>query len=66
MDFRLIPITGNPGSYTNDTIVVSPEETTTYKVTYSDIFGETGMDSVEVTVFNGNLNNIIAFSFRGE
>ena len=51
-----------PGSSTNDTIVVNPEETTTYTVTYSDIFGETGMDSV-VTVFNGNSNNIIAFSF---
>jgi hypothetical protein len=55
-----------PGSYTNDTIVVSPEETTTYTVTYSDIFGETGMDSVKVTVYNGNANNIIAFSFLVE
>jgi hypothetical protein len=55
-----------PGSYTNDTIVVSPEETTTYTVTYSDIFGETGIDSVKVTVFNGNANNIIAFSFLAE
>jgi hypothetical protein len=35
-------------------------------VTYSDIFGETGIDSVKVTVFNGNANNIITFSFLAE
>ena len=68
VNYGFPPYTYNwePGSYTNDTIVVSPEETTTYTVTYSDIFGETGIDSVKVTVFNGNLNNIIAFSFLVE
>jgi hypothetical protein len=39
-----------PGGFTDDTIVVSPATTTMYKVTYSDLFNETGKDSVKVTV----------------
>ena len=65
VDYGFPPYTyfWEPGGFSNDTITVSPEETATYTVTYSDIFGETGIDSVVVTVFNGNSNNIIAFSF---
>jgi hypothetical protein len=55
-----------PGSYINDTIVVNPEETTTYTVTFSDIFGEAGTDSTTVFVFPGNQNDMIGFSFEME
>ena len=68
VNYGFPPYTYNwePGSYSNDTIIVSPEETITYMVTYSDIFGETGIDSVKVTVFNWNANNIITFSSLAE
>jgi hypothetical protein len=55
-----------PGSYTNDTIMVSPEETTIYTVTYQDIFGESGSNSTIVTVLPDNLNDIVSFSFETE
>ncbi|HPE57736.1 MAG TPA: choice-of-anchor L domain-containing protein [Bacteroidales bacterium] len=40
-----------PGGFTTDSITVAPDTTTTYYVTYSDLFGETGLDSTKVTVF---------------
>ncbi len=40
-----------PGGFTSDSIILAPDTTTTYVVTYSDLFGETGQDSVKVTVF---------------
>ncbi|MCD4695432.1 MAG: choice-of-anchor L domain-containing protein [Bacteroidales bacterium] len=53
-----------PGSYTNDTITVSPEETTTYTVTYFDMCLESNSDSTKVTVLPDYLNDIITFSFE--
>jgi hypothetical protein len=55
-----------PGGFTNDTIVVSPESTTYYKVLCVDFLNDTIADSVLVTVFNGNLNNILEFGFAME
>jgi hypothetical protein len=40
-----------PGGFMTDTITVTPDTTTTYVVTYYDLFQESGMDSVKVTVF---------------
>ncbi len=40
-----------PGGFTTDSITVTPDTTTTYVVTYYDLFQESGMDSVKVTVF---------------
>jgi hypothetical protein len=40
-----------PGGFTTDSIAVTPDTTTTYVVTYYDLFQESGMDSVKVTVF---------------
>jgi hypothetical protein len=53
-----------PGSFTTDTISVSPEETTNYTVTCTDLFMETFTDSVLVTVLPGHLNEMIEFSFE--
>lgn len=53
-----------PGSYTNDTITVSPEETTTYTVTYFDMCLESNSDSTKVTILPDYLNDIITFSFE--
>lgn len=54
-----------PGGFTNDSISVSPEETTTYKVIYHDIFMES--DSNEVQIFVMPLNyEILSFSFETE
>lgn len=39
-----------PGGFTTDSITVSPDTTTTYVVTYADLFGETGKDSTKLTV----------------
>jgi hypothetical protein len=55
-----------PGGFADDTIVVSPESTTYYKVTCVDLFNDTIADSVLVTVFDGNLNNILEFGFTME
>jgi hypothetical protein len=55
-----------PGGYANDTIVVSPEQTTTYTVTYSDILGAMGTDSTTLFVFPDNQNDMTAFSFEME
>jgi hypothetical protein len=40
-----------PGGFTTDSITVTPDTTTTYVVTYYDLFQESGIDSVKVTVF---------------
>jgi len=40
-----------PGGFTTDSITASPDTTTTYIVTYYDLFGESGMDSIKVVVF---------------
>lgn len=40
-----------PGGFTTDSVNVSPDTTTTYVVTYSDLFGVSGMDSTTVVVF---------------
>ncbi|MEZ5083374.1 MAG: choice-of-anchor L domain-containing protein [Bacteroidales bacterium] len=40
-----------PGGFTNDSITVSPDSTTTYFVNYTDMCQETGMDSTTVIVF---------------
>ncbi|MEZ5198944.1 MAG: choice-of-anchor L domain-containing protein [Bacteroidales bacterium] len=53
-----------PGNQTNDTISVSPLETTNYIVTAYDIFQESIVDSTLVTVFPGNQNAIFNFSFE--
>jgi hypothetical protein len=55
-----------PGGFTDDTIVVSPESTTYYKVKCVDFLNDTIADLVLVTVFNGNLNNILEFGFAME
>ncbi|MBM3435154.1 MAG: hypothetical protein FJY07_02925, partial [Bacteroidetes bacterium] len=54
-----------PGSFTTDTIIVSPEETTTYTVFYQDIFlDDTGSNSTTITVAPDYLNEIFSFSFE--
>jgi len=54
-----------PGSYTTDTIAVSPEETTTYTVMYQDIFlDDTGSNSTTVAVAPDFMNEIYSFSFE--
>ncbi len=65
-----------PGGFTSDSITVAPDTTTTYYVTYSDLFGETGMDSTKVTVipttqfssfsFEAALNPGLPFEVTGE
>jgi len=40
-----------PGGLTSDSVNVSPDTTTAYIVTYSDLLGETGQDSTKVIVF---------------
>ncbi|MCF8368376.1 MAG: T9SS type A sorting domain-containing protein [Bacteroidales bacterium] len=40
-----------PGGFTTDTIMVGPDSTTTYFVTFTDMCQETGMDSATVIVF---------------
>jgi hypothetical protein len=68
----LLPFTGyppysylwEPGTFTTDTITVSPEETTNYTVTCTDLFMQTVTDSVLVTVLPGDLNEMIEFSFE--
>jgi hypothetical protein len=40
-----------PGGFTTDTIIVAPDTTTKYFATYSDLLGESGLDSTKVTVF---------------
>ncbi len=65
-----------PGGFTTDSITVAPDTTTTYYVTYSDLFGETGMDSTKVTVipttqfssfsFEAALNPGLPFEVTGE
>jgi hypothetical protein len=53
-----------PGSYTTNTISVSPDETTWYKVTCTDFFMQTVTDSVFITVLPGHLNEMLAFTFE--
>ena len=54
-----------PGGITTNTITVSPEETTTYTVTFYDMFMESSADSVMVVVFPNNYE-IFSFSFETE
>jgi len=65
VDYGLPPYTyyWEPGGYTNDTITVSPDETTTYYVTVTDTVLQSVTDSVEVTVVPHNVE-ILEFSFE--
>jgi len=54
-----------PGGYTNDTITVSPDESTTYYVTCTDTVMQSVLDSVEVTVIPHNVE-ILTYSFEAE
>jgi hypothetical protein len=53
-----------PGSYTTDTILVSPEETTSYKVICTDLLMQTVTDSILVSVLPGHLNEMVEFIFE--
>jgi hypothetical protein len=65
-----------PGGFTTDSITVTPDTTTTYVVTYYDLFQESGMDSVKVLVlpvtefgsfgFEAVLNPGLPFDVTGE
>ena len=55
-----------PGSFTDDTIMVNPDETTIYTVTYHDAIMIGGSISTIVAVLPGNLNDIYSFSFELE
>ncbi|MCB0807399.1 MAG: hypothetical protein KDC05_16520, partial [Bacteroidales bacterium] len=55
-----------PGSFTNDTIFVSPEETTLYTVNVIDHLQDTIADQVTVSVLPADLNDILSFSFEAE
>jgi hypothetical protein len=55
-----------PGAFTNDTIIVAPEETTTYSVTYMDILNVAGTDSVTINVFPVDQNFMFSYSFEKE
>jgi hypothetical protein len=55
-----------PGAFTNDTILVSPEMTTTYTVNYHDQIMVGGTLSTIVAVLPDNLNDILFFSFGQE
>ena len=54
----------DPGFYTTDTIVVSPEETTSYKVICTDLFMQIITDSILVSVLPGHLNEMVEFIFE--
>jgi hypothetical protein len=51
-----------PGGFTTDSITVTPDTTTTYVVTYYDLFQESGMDSTKVVVFP--VTHFSSFSFE--
>jgi hypothetical protein len=55
-----------PGSFTNDTIMVNPDETTIYTATYHDALFIGGSLSTIVTVLPDNLNDIYSYSFELE
>jgi hypothetical protein len=55
-----------PGSFTNDTIIVSQEETTTYSITYWDILNVVGTDSTTIYVFPDDQNYLFSYSFYKE
>jgi hypothetical protein len=62
--FEPLPITWEPGTYSGDTITVSPDTTTMYYATIVDMCMDSIVDSVLVTVLPGHLNDMLAFSFE--
>jgi len=59
-------INWQPGSFTNDTIIVAPEETTTYTVTFWDILNVAGTDSTTINVYPDDQNFLFSYSFNKE
>ena len=55
-----------PGGLINDTITVSPDETTTYTVTCTDFCQESIYDSCTVMIVPGDYTEFISFSFLVE
>jgi hypothetical protein len=53
-----------PGFYTTNSISVSPEETTYFKVTCTDLLMQTVTDSIQVSVLPGHLNEMVEFIFK--
>ncbi|MFU8844981.1 MAG: choice-of-anchor L domain-containing protein [Bacteroidales bacterium] len=62
--FEPQPITWEPGTFSGDTITVSPDTTTMYYATIFDMCMDSIVDSVLVTVLPGHLNEMLEFSFE--